>query len=201
MLKTGRLNIIGLMKNLLLLSRWPLQAKNYKLFYLRGQVVDQVAGWIEEAWKADIKRRIYSGWGPAIEWLKSRDAHIVLLSGTPKPLAEPLMRHFQISDAICAEPELVDQRYTGRLLRPHPKSRLKLIYAEEWLKGRGFNWEDTAAIANDWPDRFLFNRARPIAVHPSRRLLRLAYKRHWQVVRNPGENVEMVRALQRLFNP
>ncbi len=184
------------MKNILLLLRWPLRAKNSKLFYLRGQAVDQVQSWIEEAWNSEIKRRIYSGWGPAIEWLKSHDAQIVLLSGTPWPLAEPLMRHFQISDALCAEPEIVDRRYTGRLLRPHPRSRLKLIYAEEWLRAKGVNWEETVAIANDWPDRFLLSRARPIAVHPSNRLLRLANKRHWPVVMHPEKNGEVVQVVE-----
>jgi len=189
------------MKNLILLLRWPLQAKNCKLFYMRGQAVDQVQNWIEEAWSSEIKRRIYVGWGPAIEWLKSRDAQIVLLSGTPRPLAEPLMRHFQISHALCAEPEIVDQHYTGRLLRPHPKGRGKVDYAGQWLHNQGAAWQETIAVANDWPDRFLLNRTRPIAVHPSRRLLRLAHKRHWQVVRNPGKNAELVHALQRFFNP
>ncbi len=184
------------MKNLILLLRWPVRAKNSKLFYLRGQAVDQVQGWIEEAWSCEIKRHIYAGWGPAIEWLKSRDAHILLLSGTPRPLAQPLMRHFQISDSLCAEPEIVDQRYTGRLLRPHPRSRLKLSYAEEWLKVRGLRWENSVAIANDWPDRFLFSRARPIAVHPSKRLLRLAYQRHWPVVMDPKKNSEIVRVVE-----
>lgn len=184
------------MKNLILLLRWPLRAKNSKLFYLRGQAVDQVQSWIEEAWSCEIKRRIYAGWGPAIEWLKSRDAHILLLSGTPGPLAEPLMRHFQISDALCAAPEIMDQRYTGRLLRPHPKSRLKVAYAEEWLRVRGFHWEDTVAIANDWPDRFLFSRAKPIAVHPSKRLVRLAYQRHWPVVMDPEKIGEVVKVIK-----
>lgn len=180
------------MKNFLLLLRWPVRAKNSKLFYLRGQAVDQVQSWIEEAWSCEIKRRIYAGWGPAIEWLKSRDAHILLLSGTPRPLAEPLMRHFRISDALCAEPEIVDQRYTGRLLRPHPKGRRKVDYAGAWLHNQGASWKEAIAVANDWPDRFLFDLSRPVVVRPNRRLQRRAAERRWHIVQNMDRASELI---------
>jgi len=200
LLKSGRLRGCNMIKNFYALWQWPLRAQAIKLLYLRGEEVDRVQFWIEEAWSSEMAPRLYAGWQPAIQWLQDHNARLVLLSGTPMPLAQPLMRHFRIQEIICAEPEILNLHYTGRLRRAHPKSRLKLAYAEEWLKNNNIPWNETVAIANDWPDRFLLSQARAVVIHPSRRLLRLAQERRWSVVQRPEKVDELLQAITGHFS-
>jgi len=197
--KNGRLSLARQVKNLYSLTRWPLQAQDLKLFYLAGQPVEEVEQWIAEVWESEIVQRIYSGWRPVLAWLRDQNARIVLLSGTPLPLAEPLMHHLQIQEAICAEPEIIDGHYTGRLLHPHPRGRRKVEYAAAWLESEGMDWGHTIAVANAWADRFLLNKARPVAVQPSRRLHQYALSHGWPVVAYPGDGKALLQALKRCF--
>lgn len=196
---SGRLPLSRLVKNLFSLAHWPLQAQELKLFYLAGQPTTEVEQWITAAWENDIVHRIYAGWRPVLTWLQAQGARIVLLSGTPRPLAEPLMCHLQIQEALCAEPEIVDGRYTGRLLRPHPRGRRKVDYASAWIKSQGMDWNHTIAVANAWPDRFFMEKARPVAVQPSRRLRRHALRHGWPIEANPADEKSLLRALKTYF--
>ena len=193
------MKIFQLLKNVLSLLQWPPRAQTLKLFYLRGQLVDTVRSWMEEAWQAEMVSRIFSIWQPAIQWLKAHNGRMVLLSGTPLPLAEPLMHHFQIDEALCAKPEIVNRRYSGRLLKPHPKGMLKVHYAEEWLNRHGATWPQTIAIANDWPDRFLLHQSRAVVIRPSRRLQRLAKQKGWPMVKDVNHETDLVRILSKLM--
>ncbi len=190
-----RLSIIRTVRHAVNLWQWPLQAHTYKLIYLAGSAADDVRDSIKKAWDSEIVRRIYPGWLTAIPWLQAQNCTIVLLSGTPRPLARPLMDLLHIQHALCAEPEIIEQKYTGRLLKPHPKGRLKKDYAEEWLQMHGVAWKDTVAIANDWPDRFLLNRFRSVVVDSSRRLTRYAQRRHWPVISNPHNGQEIIECI------
>ena len=61
----------------------------------------------------------------------------------------------------------------------------KLHWASQWAAERGIDLSETAAYADNWSDRALLERSgRAIAVHPHRKLRRLAKKRGWTIV-NP----------------
>lgn len=164
--------------------QWPLP-KWYclKLMYLQGHSVNTVQQWIRSCWKECIQPRLFPGVIETIRWLQSVRAHIVLLSGTPRPLAEPLMDWLNIQDIICAEPEIQNGVYTGHLLSPHPQGPRKVTFAGDWLQAYGYKWDQVVALANHWNDRFLLDRADyPIVVHPDRRLWRYARRHAWFVV-------------------
>lgn len=179
------------------LWHWPVQAHTLKLVYLAGCSEDEVRSWIQSAWENEIVHRIFPGWQQAIPWLQKQGCTIVLLSGTPRPLAQPLMELFHIQHALCAEPEIIAQHYSGRLLKPHPRGPNKSLYASEWLQTHGLVWKDAIALANDWQDRFLLNRATPVVVHPSPRLFHLAQKKGWPMVTNPADSGQIIQIIQK----
>lgn len=149
------------------------------------------------AWENEIVHHMYLGWHTVIPWLLAQNSDIVFLSGTPRTLAQPLMDLFQIQHAICAEPEIIDQRYTGRLLKPHPKGVYKSLYAGQWLQSHGSDMQDATAIANAWPDRFLLSRTQPIVVRPGRRLNRYAQQHDWPVISNPDNGEQIIECIRK----
>ena len=201
LIRTHRVHPGRLLKLVPLLMKWPIPHwYQLKLFYLRGQSRDIVESWVHNCWKSDIQSGLYSGIVNAIRWFHSAGAHVVLLSGTPRPLAEPLMDWLKIKDIICAEPEIKNRVYTGRLMEPHPYKQQKVACAADWLQERGYAWQQVIAIANAWPDRFLLSQAAiPIVVDPSRRLLRLAKHNSWLINNNPNDPTALISCLKNQF--
>ncbi len=179
------------------LMSWPPRAETLKLAYLRDCSVDDVESWITAVWQHEIIHRIYKGWYDAIPQLRAQGNVIVLLSGTPRPLAQPLLELFHIQYAICAEPEIINQHYSGRLLKPHPIGQRKVLYASEWLQVRGDDWDDTVAMGDHWGDRFLLSRARPVVVQPGRQLARYARQHHWPIVDDANDGRQILECFER----
>ncbi len=198
--QTHRVSPGKIFANMCALAKWPLRAYTLKLAYLRGRSLDEVQSWITSVWENEIIHRIYRGWYEAIPRLQAQNGVIVLLSGTPRPLAQPLMELFQIQYAICAEPEIIQGQYSGRLLKPHPIGLRKALYASEWLKAHGHDWHDAVAMGDHWGDRFLLNRANPVVVHPGRRLARYARQHHWPIVGDANDGRQIMEGLERSAN-
>lgn len=176
-----------MLTNMWALLTWPPRAEALKLVYLRGCSENEVASWFKTVWESEIVHRVYKGWREVIPRLKSDGHEIVLLSGTPRPLAERVMRLFDIHHAICAEPEIIDGHYTGRLLRPHPIGVRKVQYASEWLTAHGRDWDTVVAMGDHWGDRFLLDRAHPVPIRPRPELAQYARRRGWPIVDDPND--------------
>lgn len=154
-----------------------------KLMYLCGKPVELVQPWVEACWKESIQPELYPGMIEAIRQLRSDGVVQVMLSGTPRQLAEPLMKMLELEDLIAAEPEIRNNKYTGRLVAPHPRGRRKADLAGAWLKDHGYRWNQTIAIADHWDDRFLLEQARTsIVVHPDDRLRKHATRDGWTII-------------------
>ena len=114
----------------------------------------------------------------AIPWLQKQGCTIrIAQRHTPSPGAAAYGAFPHPGRPYAPEPEIIAQQYSGRLLKPHPRGPNKSLYASEWLQTHGLVWKDAIALANDWQDRFLLNRATPVVVHPSPRLFHLAQKK------------------------
>jgi phosphoserine phosphatase len=178
------------------LMSWPPRAETLKLVYLRGCSVRDVESWFRTVWKNGIIHRIYKGWHEVIPRLQADGHEIVLLSGTPRPLAQPLMDLFHIRQAVCAEPEIIDGYYTGRLLRPHPIGNRKVTYASEWLTAHGRGWDTVVAMGDHWGDRFLLDRAHPVAIQPRPELARYARQRNWPIVDDANDGRQIMECFE-----
>ncbi|NMC42948.1 MAG: hypothetical protein GYA46_03440 [candidate division Zixibacteria bacterium] len=178
------------------LMSWPPRAETLKLVYLRGCSVSDAATWFQTVWENEVVHRIYKGWHEVIPRLQADGNIIVLLSGTPRPLAQPLMDLFHIHHAVCAEPEIIDGYYTGRLLRPHPIGLYKVQYASEWLTAHGHDWDTVVAMGDHWGDRFLLSKAHPVAIQPRPELARHARQHGWPIVADANDSRQIMKCYE-----
>jgi HAD superfamily phosphoserine phosphatase-like hydrolase len=170
-----------------------------KLAYLRGFFKAEIEDWFRECFIHDIQPAMYSGASTAIRKLQIENVRQVLLSGTPRPFAEQIALHFGLSDIIAAEPEFVDARYSGRLLRHHPHGQFKALYLEDWLTERGYGWTQVAALADHYDDRFLLDKAAvAIAVNPSPQLKRVAVNAGWAIVPDAALPSSLLSVLEKI---
>ncbi|MFQ5607380.1 MAG: HAD family hydrolase [Candidatus Zixiibacteriota bacterium] len=185
LLERKRINRATLASGLVRLAlRWPLPKwYQMKLVYLRNQEASVVSDWIEECWESSISENMFDGARDVVKHIRETGARQVLLSGTLRTLAGPLMKRLGITEIVAAEPEIISGRYTGRLTAPHPQGLHKVMNAERWLEEHEIGWSAVTALANHENDRFLLEKAAArIAVHPDRALARIAVDKGWPIV-------------------
>lgn len=154
-----------------------------KALYILGQTPDRVREWVDACFAEVITRRIRPQAAETVAALRESGVRQILLSGTLQPLAERLAAHFGLTDVIAGEPELTRGRYSGRLVRPHPRAEQKALQAERWLNHNNLHWENTVAIANHIDDYALLERtATAVAAFADPRLTNHARRRQWPLV-------------------
>jgi HAD superfamily phosphoserine phosphatase-like hydrolase len=180
-----------------LATDFPPKWHKVKACYLRGKPVDRVAGLVDACWTESILPDVSRAAVDAVHQLRDLGATQLLQSGTLRPLADKMASHLGIADVIAADLEIRDDRYTGRLVKPHPIDERKMLYADEWLIERGLNWDNTVAIADHWGDRYMLERSDlAIVVCPMRQLRDMAKRMGWIVIENRDElhtTVEIIR--------
>lgn len=86
-----------------------------------------------------------------------------------------------LDDAICTRPEVVEGRLTGRLAAS-AFGPGKLREARAWGERAGIDLADCTFYTDSYSDRTLLEAVgEPVAIHPDRRLARLARERGWRV--------------------
>lgn len=171
-----------------------------KLRYLAGVPLATVREWAAECWETVVEKRIFRGMTALVAGFRERGVRLVLLSGTPNFLAEPLASYLSIRECLCAEPAVVEGVLTGGLVRPHPRGRRKVEAAMAWLAEHRLSPTQACAVGDHWDDRFLLSFVGfPVAVAPGPRLSLLASRREWVVIRDPADPEKAPQALRHLL--
>ncbi len=137
-----------------------------------------------ENFKDHVKPRLYQGVVEHFNGLRRAGTAVVLVSSSPGIVIEPLSIYLGCTDTITTPVVYERGRLVGLGEGPACYGEGKLHWARLWAAGRGIDLADAAAYADNWSDRALLEKVgRPVAVHPHRRLKRLALRRGWTIVR------------------
>ncbi|RME21067.1 MAG: hypothetical protein D6800_12490 [Candidatus Zixiibacteriota bacterium] len=151
-----------------------------KLAYLRGMRPDELEQLVRLCWCEVLQHHVYVSAVEDINGLRRMGYRQVLLSGTIYPLAKVLADELLLPDIIAAEPEIIDHRYTGSLIRPHPHGKWKVRYAEAWLEAKGLDWSTVTAVADHRDDYPLLERAaRAVVVCPQQGVSSARVRKGW----------------------
>jgi HAD superfamily phosphoserine phosphatase-like hydrolase len=108
---------------------------------------------------------------------------LVLLSGTPEFLAEPLGKKLGIENIIACKVPSLDGCYTSGDPEQHPYGPSKLQLAREYCLKRGFPLEQSIAYADKFSDLPLLERVgTAVAVTPGRKLRKMAEGKGWRII-------------------
>jgi phosphoserine phosphatase len=95
-------------------------------------------------------------------------------------ITAPIFREFGITEIIATNAEIVDGKYTGKVINTACYQKGKLIRLEQWLEGRDVT--ESWAYSDSINDRFLLEHAdHAIAVNPDDRLEALAKEQGWEI--------------------
>ncbi|MBI4725760.1 HAD-IB family hydrolase [candidate division TA06 bacterium] len=164
-------------------SKYGLRVYKRDKAYLTGLSIEET----EQLAKAFIGRIIPERLNPLIiaELERHRTAgdELVLLSGTPEFLAEPLGRKLGIENIIACKVLSLNGCYTSGDPAQHPYGQSKLQLAREYCLKRGASLEKSAAYADKSSDLPLLEQVgTAVAVTPVRRLRKVALTKDWRII-------------------
>jgi HAD superfamily hydrolase (TIGR01490 family) len=129
-----------------------------------------------------IGPRIYPGMRRVIDLHHADGDQTYLVTAAPRELAERIAAYLGMDGALGTEAELVDGRYTGRILGPVLHGPAKLDAVTKLAAEQGIDLRDCSAYSDSLNDRpMLEGVGHPVAVNPDRQLRELARQRGWPV--------------------
>lgn len=105
---------------------------------------------------------------------------LVGITATSDFITAPIFREFGITEIIATNAEVIDGKYTGKVINTACYQQGKLVRLEQWLEG--CNVTESWAYSDSINDRFLLEYAdHAIAVNPDDRLETLAQEQGWEI--------------------
>ncbi len=151
--------------------------------YLSGlepEAIDAVASYwlrnnLDSMWDREILEQV--------EICRQAGYQLVLLTGAPEFIAEPIAKRLGMDDCIATRCRIQNDSFTAGPPIVHPLGKAKLDLAEDWCRARNISLADCTAYGDSHQDGHLLGAvATPVAVNPDRRMVRLATANNWQVV-------------------
>ena len=116
----------------------------------------------------------------AIERHREAGHTLVGITATSDFITAPIFREFGITDIIATNAEVINGKYTGKVVNVPCYQKGKLARLDQWLAGRDVT--ESWAYSDSINDRFLLEYANhAIAVNPDDRLEALAKEQDWDI--------------------
>lgn len=119
---------------------------------------------------------------------KNRGDLVVIITSTNRFITQPIAELLQVEHLMATELEVLDGRYSGRILGQPCYREGKIHHLEAWLKGKPYNMEDSYFYSDSINDLPLLSKVgTPIAVDPDAELEAEARRLGWQIISLRGE--------------
>lgn len=106
----------------------------------------------------------------------------LLLTGTNRVIAEPIVTSLGTSSLLATDPEILNGRFTGGITGPFLSKKYKLQKAKESCDNLNSSMQKAAFYADSINDLELLEQVGfPMVVNPSEKLRIVAEERQWQI--------------------
>ena len=113
---------------------------------------------------------------------QDRGDAVVLVTGSLRPLVEPVAIRLKATELIAAEMTAADGRYTGRLQGNPVAHTHKAAVVSGWIRAHGLDPGACSAYADSRDDLPMLEAVgHPGVVNPSGKLAQVARKRGWEI--------------------
>jgi HAD superfamily hydrolase (TIGR01490 family) len=114
---------------------------------------------------------------------RQQDDTLVIITATNRFITGPIAALYGIDHLLATEPEIHNERYTGKITGVPCFQEGKVAWLQDWLEEHGETLENSWFYSDSHNDLPLLNRvARPVAVDPDEILRQHADAHAWPVI-------------------
>jgi HAD superfamily hydrolase (TIGR01490 family) len=151
--------------------------------FLQGETPEKVRQWAREFGRAFLRKAVPDDLREKVLSLKQDGCRVILLSGSLQVLVDELKDRLEAEILIGGDLEVAEGRLTGRKTGIYPYGERKVDALFQRIDPGTVDWPNSWALADRMSDLPVLELVgRPVAVHPDRRLRRLARKRGWETI-------------------
>jgi HAD superfamily hydrolase (TIGR01490 family) len=140
------------------------------------------------AWRADyvenwIKPIIAPGARELLDNHRNQNHELLIISATHLFVTAPIAQLLGVPTVLSTEPEIIDNRYTGRYLGTPTYQEGKVTALHEWLANSVQRMDGSYFYSDSINDLALLEKVdHPITVHPDAQLEAIAEERGWPII-------------------
>ena len=140
------------------------------------------------AWRADyvenwIKPIVVPGAAALLDEHRGQGHELLIISATNLFITEPIAALLGVPTILSTEPEIVDNRYTGRFLGTPTYQEGKVVVLRQWLADTGRDLAGSYFYSDSINDLALLEQVEnPVAAHPDDELRAIAVERGWKII-------------------
>jgi len=140
------------------------------------------------AWRRDyveqcIKPLVARGTADLLDSHRKRNHELMIISATNLFVSEPIGQMLGVATVLATEPEIIDNRYTGRFLGTPTYQQGKVTALREWLGERADELANSYFYSDSLNDLALLEQVNhPVAVSPDANLKAIAEARNWKII-------------------
>lgn len=140
------------------------------------------------AWRTDyvekwIRPLIAPGAPPLLQEHRELDHDLMMISATHRFVSEPIASLLGIPTVLATEPEIIDNRYTGRFLGTPTYQQGKVTALREWLADSHHDLDGSYFYSDSLNDLALLEQVdHPVTVSPDESLRAIAEERGWKII-------------------
>ena len=149
-----------------------------------------------EAWRHEfIQTKIEPLMLPAAQELlaqhRHRDDTLLIITATNRFVTEPIARRLGVDHLLASEPELLDGRYTGRVVGTPTFREGKITALRQWMLEHGHDIDGSWFYSDSHNDIPLLEEVSyPVAVDADPTLRKHAQQRGWPLISLRGDRLE-----------
>ena len=145
--------------------------------------IERLYNWRSDYVKNWIEPIIATGAPALLKQHREQGDTLIIVSATNLFITEPIAELLTIPHILSTEPEIVDNRYTGRYLGTPTYKEGKVVALNAWLEDSEYSLDDSYFYSDSINDLPLLEQVlTPVAVNPDEALSAIAEERGWQIL-------------------
>ena len=144
---------------------------------------EQLAAWHQQFMASKIEPHILPKAEELLARHRTKGDTLLIITATNRFITGPIAERLGVDNLIAVEPEMVDGRYTGRVVGVPSYREGKVIRLQAWLEAQDITMDGAWFYSDSHNDLPLLEKVdHPVAVDPDDTLRKVAEERNWRIM-------------------
>jgi HAD superfamily hydrolase (TIGR01490 family) len=118
-----------------------------------------------------------------LEQHRAQGDFLLIITATNGFVTRPIADYLGVDDILTTDPEIINERYTGKYIGTPTFQQGKVIRLNEWLTEKNITLDQACFYSDSINDLPLMEKvSKPVAVDPDEKLKKIAVERHWKII-------------------